>query len=416
MTWKEKYNIIYFNLFSAYYDKLPPDLRNKYIAVGFWTKIGRVSKTILYDLKNSFRKKSPFKTASEKKWIIVDAVNNLQSVNDIFEGRLNDVTFFTYSTRFSKINQNVILIDFSGHIAHVWRMILYILSNSATVKDRWDLFLTETGWYESARRFLKKHKPASILFTNDHTPVNRAMMLAARSLGIKTGYIQHACVRDDFGALLVDFAFLDGQDSADKYNVYGNRFQTQIQLIGTPKLSKYLHMRSAAKKIEVIGIAFNITDDLTAIASLVKELQQASFRVVVRPHPKDNRVFPPMDNVTLDDPVKNNAFDFLNSIDGLIAGESAIHAESILLNKPSFQYNFNPSSAIHDLYGFLRNDLVQEFKEPQELVKHIERYNAGPVDVYKKGVYYSAMVDDPREAESATLAFDRIEHSLFNVR
>lgn len=416
MRWQERYNAIYVNLFSSYYDLLPKDLRSKYIKRGFWKKIIRVVKAILYDFRNGFKKKPNSKIISGRNWIIVDAVNNLQSVNDIFTRKSENIIFFTYSLYFNKINQNLLLFDFSFRFFYVWKMLIYIILNLRRVKDRWDLFMTETGWYESARRHLKRHKPLGILFTNDQTPINRAIILAARSLNIKTGYIQHASVRDDFGELLMDYAFLDGQDTIDKYTANGNRFQTQIHLIGMPKISKYLHLRSDPKKIETIGIAYNITDDLNEIRALATILQQANFRILIRPHPKDHRLFKPMKNVIVDNPVENNAFDFLNKVDALIAGESAIHLESILINKPSYQYNFNTQSSIHDLYGFLKNNLIHEYINPEELLNEILLYNSEPKDVYRKATYYNSLVDDPQEAKAAELALDKINHLLFNPR
>ena len=53
--------------------------------------------------------------------------------------------------------------------------------------------------------------------SNDHSPANRALLLVAKSKGIKTVYMQHASVSNLFPVLDFDYSFLDGVNA---YNIY----------------------------------------------------------------------------------------------------------------------------------------------------------------------------------------------------
>lgn len=406
----EIYDIVYDNLFSTYFDHLPPGIQRVYFKPAFWQKLHAVFKAVLYDIQQSLSWKSPPEPAVGKIWIVVDAINNLQSVEYIL-ARTTDFELVTTSLSLPHSQPQVKYLPSGFRFRFLFSMLIYVIRNKDRVRNRWDFFMQECGWYELALNQLRKYKPTSILFTNDHTPVNRAKMLAAKKMGIKTGYVQHACVRDDFGELLVDFAFLDGQDSVDKYARHIKKFDCKMFLIGMPRFTPFLSLRKSRSAIKVIGLAYNTTDSIQEIDSLVAKL--SGYEVIIRPHPKDSRKPNDQANIKLSDSTKENVAHFIKNIDALVAGESAIHLEAILLNIPSFLYDFNSESKIRDLYGFERQGLVKRYTDSTELLSAIESYSQNPFDVYMRAGYYNSMVGNSEESASDWLAFELIRSNLF---
>lgn len=404
----EIYDIVYVNFYSDYYENLPPSLLRKYIRPTFWSKLFSVCKGLAYDIWHSLKRKTLQEPEIGKRWIIVDAINNLQSVEYILE-RNSNFELVTTSASLAHAKPNVKYLSTRFRSRFLFKMLFYVLKNRKRIGKRWDLFMREPGWYESAIQQLEYYRPRSILFTNDHTPANRSKMIVAKRLGIKTGYVQHACVRNDFGELLVDYAFLDGQDSIDKYAKHNGKFTSEIHLVGMPRFAANLPLRKERRQIKVIGIAYNTIDSIREIETLVSKLSE--YEIIIRPHPKDSRHIK-QSSVKLSDATTENAFQFINNIDALIAGESSIHVEAILLNVPSFLFDFNKQSKIRDLYGFEKNGLIKRYTD-SELLKAFELYNQNPRDVFMSAKYYNSMVGHSQEPDSDLMAYELINSKMF---
>jgi hypothetical protein len=143
-------------------------------------------------------------------------------------------------------------------------------------------------------KFLKVKGIDRILVSNDHSPEIRSIVLAAKSLGIKTLYIQHATVSDSFPNLNVfDCAFLDGQQAWDVYNSI-SPLKNDTNIVGALRLvSKKREDANPSLINNRVNIAINDTlsiNSLKMLISISKEKFPKDFNYVIRLHPRQANI------------------------------------------------------------------------------------------------------------------------------
>ncbi|WP_146129825.1 hypothetical protein [Flagellimonas meridianipacifica] len=249
------------------------------------------------------------------------------------------------------------------------------------------------------------------MFTNDHEIAPRALLLAAKKLNITSYYVQHASVSKYFPPLKFDYALLEGQDAKNKYLAIG-KTNTKISLIGMPKLDKYVQWMNTKSKIESIGIAYNAMDNINLVKELINQLTGTfpDLKFVIRPHPSDKRTLK-IQKVHLSNSRVENSFEFLNRIDALIASDSSIHLEAVLLNVFSMSYNFNDNRFL-DYYGFVQNNLINHYSGKTNLIKKINSLRSNKPHVQNKAKYYNAAIESDFYGSSSSKAADIIIKTL----
>lgn len=227
------------------------------------------------------------------------------------------------------------------------------------------------GYYIEAIHILKRIKPQILVVANDHYYSQRSFFRAAQKLNIKTAYAQHSSVSENFPPLEFDYAFLDGQESLDKYKANNKICTSTIFLSGSPrfdiitKLEEKLINKIAPLRI---GIAINKNDLPSKIELLIKTLQEQIKNVIIsfRPHPLMRNSFwkdlAKQYNCIFSDPSTENPFEFINNNDILIAGESSFHLDVALCKKRSFLCNLTNDNIL-DYYGYLKNGLISQLPE-----------------------------------------------------
>ena len=137
------------------------------------------------------------------------------------------------------------------------------------------------------RQLLHKELRVFIHF-NDHYPLNLLLQREAHTSGIKTVYIQHASVTEEFPELTADINLLFSQDSSEKYR------NTQKKKVIILSDLRFVNM----KKIEVntktsrqtVMIVFNKRDDIGTVGRLASSLAKIMrMNIILRPHPDDAR-------------------------------------------------------------------------------------------------------------------------------
>ncbi len=210
-----------------------------------------------------------------------------------------------------------------------------------------------------------------IVFSNDHSNISRAFLKGALSLGVKTAYLQHAAVTKNFPHLEFDYVFLDGLDSARKYEeisqLKGRTFLGKSFTYGAPRMDAVFGLQNGRSfdRFQRVGIAINLLDDEAVVLQKISELiESTSYLIFVRPHPR----------LELSDFFKKrlgawarrvkwvrpqSLVDYLAEIDILIAGDSSIHLEAVASGALSFYYNFGSGGG--DYYGFLMSGISTRF-------------------------------------------------------
>lgn len=275
----------------------------------------------------------------------------------------------------------------------------------------YDLLFKTNGVYSESLRVLRKFKPKAIIFANDHEIIPRGLLLAANKLNIPTIYIQHASVSKYFPALDFKYALLEGQDAKDKYLNKGECY-SEIHLVGMPKFDKYLDFVNTSDAVKTIGIAYNAMDDINLVVEIVSQLKKAfpKIQFIVRPHPSDNREIN-IKGVSTSLPQKEQAFNFLSNIDALIAAESSIHLEAIMLNVYSMSFSFSNSKFL-DYYGFVKNNLIKHYYNFEELILEIKRISEHKPKVQERARYYNAALNSDFYGKSVQKIHEIIKNKI----
>ena len=259
-------------------------------------------------------------------------------------------------------------------------------------------------------KLLKKQKPKQVIFANDHIPEARSYILACQKLGIKTTYIQHGSVSSYFPPLEFDLALLESQYSLDSYSKSKN-INTDVKLIGIPKLDTEILKIRKRDKIKKIGVAINQNDDLIKVEHLIQNLIQNQYEVILRKHPADVREI--KSSLKIEDGNTCSVFDFIYQSDFLVASDSSIHVEANSLKCRSVYYQLHNNSKKYDYYGFVKNNYVEEIKSTRELMRILSTFEYANFDFksYKLAYYNEALINGHYGA-SSTLAKKYIYESI----
>ena len=276
------------------------------------------------------------------------------------------------------------------------------------------------GIYWNARRWLERNPLRSLIVLNDHSLLPSVLVKAAQDSAVPTAYLQHACVTDRFPPLKVDLALLDGQDSAEKYDVV-DRHRTKVCKIGIPRFDAYVESINEGSVLRRLGVCFSLADEVDRIDELLDALSPLrDLDILVRPHMgMPAQVIRHIERVSqsngfeMSRHAEEKAFEFLKRIDVLISGTSAIALEATLLNVTPI--NFVLCRSEPDWYGFIRNGLVDSTDDPDELVRWLKRLQQHRPEVQRKAKYFCETVQTDHHGKSAELAASTIAESLTDL-
>jgi hypothetical protein len=397
---------------SDYLNTIPKHLKNGYSRNGLIKKIFFIVHSFLFDTYIFFYKKN--KNLSDK-WVFYLSMNNYDSTR-FLEKEIKDIEFY-----FPKTNFHTSSHEKFGKSIYYKRKYLYDLlfpvffifylihcNTKKLAIERFDSIYHCFGIYFESIRILKKQKPSVIIFSNDHLITSRSLIKAAKTLNIKTVYIQHASISKFFPKLDFGLALLDGKNTYDIYKNIG-KIYSKVEFIGMPKFDDYCNLINYSDKLTVIGIAYNEVDDIKIVAELIHELKNHFLdkKLIVRKHPNDTRILNTEQLASISNPKEESSFEFLKKIDLLISCESSIHLEATLLNVVSVYYKLNNNN-IYDYYGYIKNDLIEEVEDIKELNLLIKKLSFSRPNVINRAKYYNCTINTPDFGNSKKLAVRKI--------
>lgn len=250
------------------------------------------------------------------------------------------------------------------------------------------------GCYDVYINYLKGCKKlCTIIVANDHTIRTRALIEAAREVGIPVIYTQHASVTDKFPPLHFAYSFLDGRESYEKYKNIGG-IEGRVILLGSPRFDDVINKRNAIHNLtrNAIGVGLNKMDSLErALETCVFLKGCTNKEIIVRPHPATmayfDQSFFTKHGISISNSKAESSYDFFTKINVLIANESGIHLDAAIFGIPSILYNFS-ENPITDWYGYLRNGVTQLARTPEELKAMLDSIQ--PINDAIVQYYYAA--------------------------
>lgn len=336
-------------------------------------------------------------------WIFVSTINQYYSIAELINACEDKVIIVTNNYELSTSQKEIYYLDFTPLKLSIFKYPIYLVQLLFLQPHYFfQNFLSFFGYVDKSMYFLKEYQPQKIVFTNDHNPEIRGMLLACLKCKIPTVYIQHASVSHLFPPLAFDLALLEGEDAKCKYLEKAST-RTKIELVGIPRLDKYLKFRKVISNIRTIGLAYNTFDDLEKIKELLINIktQIPSIQFILRKHPGDERdasVLNELDVIWSDS--KNEiSFEFINKIDLLISGDSNIHLEANMLNRPCVYYRIT-NTDFFDYYGFVSNKISKYIETIPLLIDYIKQYKFKEPEPYLHAAFYNAAIANNFEGQS----------------
>jgi hypothetical protein len=420
MTNQLYHKLLYF-YFQDYIFDLPEYEKNKYISEGFFGKIKMMVIALLLRIKEAVvnRPVSVVPRIYGSNWVFVFGKNNYDATNFL---TADDFVFVTDKKRIFQNSEDIIQLPYRVKFRHYLNFLplyFYLLKMEGRRTYKLiNIIFNSIGWMEAFEEAIVKFKPKSIIFSNDHSYIPRALFLMAKKNDVPTIYIQHATVTNSFPALEFDLSLLEGQDAFDKYSTKG--IYGKVKFIGMPRFDKFFEMRrkTLPSEINTIGFAFNTVDSIQVIYEILRKLliDLPSMKIIIRRHSKDTRDFKtPLstlgNSIFFSDPLSEDPFAFLLNCDLLIAGDSAIHLDAGMMNVSSYYFNFASGSKIKDLYGFIKSGFIRELAGLDDLLNQVKNGLNGNNDV-KRAAYYNHLAGTDQEAHASEFALHEIRNFL----
>jgi hypothetical protein len=284
-----------------------------------------------------------------------------------------------------------------------------------------DIVLTYPFFYIT-RLWFRIVKPKAIVIANDHVFSTRILVHWANKFNVPSVYIQHAAVTKEFPPLTVTHAFLEGEDSKEKYIQAGSD-PSKIELIGIPKLDYLYKKINNSSTVKTIGVAGNGLESKRVVIDLLNFLHEnfPHMKVIYRPHrmqyfdaPYKDELSEILDSIpketTISNPFDEKATDYLAKTDLLIAGDSSIHLEAVLLNVTSVY--FFKSGDYFDYYGFIQNKLIAYANDLEELKAIIKREENDRKAVRQKAKRYCYTLGTEHDGKAADLAVKLLKQKV----
>ena len=281
-----------------------------------------------------------------------------------------------------------------------------------------DYYLLIYGSYIVFRSFFQKHPVKAIVVANHYSPKCTTFVKAARDENIKTFYIQHAQVGENFPSLNFDYALLEGFDALEKYDSCGHS-NTKVFLIGMPRIDPFISSINQKRKLRQLGICVNSVDTYYKVENVIKKLKCdfPTLNLILRPHPGDPDLKKWQEtsskySLTYSNPLKEEAFAFLTKVDAIIVGDSSIALEAALLNVYPIYYDF-PGLYL-DYYTYIKNGLIDKHTNNYEDIRKWinELYQYKP-DIRQRTKRYCDTVATIFDGKSSELAAKIITELCF---
>lgn len=404
--------------FSGLLEVTSPAVRALFSGKTIWKKLLNIAgrffllpiKGIYYRFKYS--KQVDYKRLIGKPCLLITSKNN-KDVLSLIKEKNEDAVYLSYEAYVTDKEEIVPLLHLSIWLRlywYPWILFGFYKRYGKKAFRYMDYIFKGVGQYEACLQFLKKYRPQYIVFANDHSIFPRAFLMAAKNLNIPTVYIQHASVTPYFPPLDFDLSLLEGQATFDQYASNGN-VNGLVEFVGMPKFDPYINCRNKSEKVKSIGICSNMMDETKVVETFLKRLAEALPEVALtfRPHPADSTNFNIPKGVkhsTKAEPV----FDFLQKQDLIIAGNTSIHLEAVLLNVVSIYYEYTPfKEDIRDMYRYCKNGLAYHALDFENLLRVIKQEQVQKnTEIYKKAAYYNAVIGTEHEGNSGELAIKYI--------
>ncbi len=290
----------------------------------------------------------------------IDYIKNIIPDNDYLELNLKGQNSF-------RVLKNFNFIDFTKSFISAVTLyrILFDKYDAVDLKN----FIIFISMYVQTKIILEKSKPKAILVANDHSVTPMAFAAAARSMNIKTIYIQHAHITHVMPPLRFNTAILDGKCALDVYRKCGEIKNIDILYRGIEGVSNPMDVSSLSNNQKInVGIFINVCEEENLFNLINTLLENDRIEnILIREHP----AFPLKTSKSLPDKVRlsqenKTLLEDAERCDLIIGGNSSFHLSVLKYGKPCILYN-QLDYLEFDEYGFIKHDICYEMTDANEI-------------------------------------------------
>ena len=224
---------------------------------------------------------------------------------------------------------------------------------------------------------LRVNTPRIVMAANDHSPPTVALYAAAKSLGIRSIYVQHGPVTSSFPPLSVDLAILHSDQAAKAYkSAAGTIENVPGKICIFPNNAEPIRPISAPRMPYTICLALSLYVDAEAIAKIASNLikHENVSKVIITLHPRSA-----LRNLNLESdsrvqilPIGARAKDIAQEVDICLVGNSGVALEFLQFGCPTFYLSHSDPSR-DDYYNFVKLGVLTRFdfemlNEPDRLL------------------------------------------------
>lgn len=385
---------------SGYLETLDKRRQHLIIASSLLSRINILIIRLLKELKIFIFHSNPEINFDNKVVCIINSKNNFEALKFIE----NDNVMYVKLTVTGKDLKNVITYRFKNKIFFTLRFFFFLPILLFNKLNRRDLLVIQKayGLQILFLNLLKNQNPRLIVFANDHIPEMRSYIIACQKKSIRTAFIQHGSVSKYFPPLEFNLALLDSKYSEGVYSK-SKKIETQIQLIGIPKLDTEILKIRDRTEVNNIGLAINQNDELEIVNNIIKVLKKNNFKVLLRKHPADTRHINHSPGIFNGNDM--SVFEFIHKSDFIIASDSSIHVESNSLKCRSVYFQMHKNINKRDYYGFVKNNYLLEVSSFDNLINTLKQFDYKKFDFNSKEIrYYNEGLSNKLYGKSSEIA------------
>lgn len=295
-------------------------------------------------------------------------------------------------------------------------IIFYKVLNSENLNMRKSLSLTldqlmiASGLFFTYSYILKDKNFKSLIISNHMHPASRVMLFLAKTHNIKTVYLEHTQLIENWPSIDCDFFLLSGKRSLEKLKKINENLEYEYFLVGSPKLD-FFEVKREIKKLREISICLSPGFNIKILSNLVYDLKShfSHSKISIRPHPAIRKSYlKPLEElcrsgISIIHPKTENIESFFRRNDLIISADSGIFFEAGYLGIYSLKYKMSESQ--RDVYN-AKDSGINIFENTQSLISEINKLLKDSEDQRNSFGYFYDTLYSKFEGKSGKLALN----------
>ena len=267
-----------------------------------------------------------------------------------------------------------------------------------------------SGLFFTYSYILKDKNFKSLILSNHMHPASRVLLFLAKTNNIKTVYLEHTLLIENWPSIDCDFFLLSGKRSLEKLKKINENLQYEYFLVGSPKLD-FFEVKNEIKRLKEISICLSPGFNNKILSNLVYDLKSHfhTSKISIRPHPGIRKSYlKPLEELkrsgtSIADPKTESLESFFSRNDLIISADSGIYFEAGYLGIFSLKYKMSESQ--RDVYN-AKDSGINIFENTQSLISEINKLLKNSKGLRNSFEYFYDTLNSKFEGKSGKIALN----------